>query len=211
MKTLEIPLIEGMEQLSNRELRRSLSEAGAHDTIECVPWPDEYPYKPKVSFDMAHSSTHLCVSFHVRGYDLRAIESHDNGDSYKDSCCEFFVMAPGEREYYNLEVTCAGYVHFGKGTGREGRVMQPNVDKIIRYTTQPRTRLDVSGRICQWSAAMVIPYSALGLQHTPRELLGNLYKCGDETAHPHFLSWAPVDTPTPDFHRPEYFGCFKLV
>ena len=32
------------------------------------------------------------------------------------------------------------------------------------------------------------------------------YKCGDKTAHPHFLSWNPVGTPAPDFHRPDFFG-----
>ena len=33
----------------------------------------------------------------------------------------------------------------------------------------------------------------------------NLYKCGDSLARPHYLSWQPVATPHPDFHRPEFF------
>ena len=37
----------------------------------------------------------------------------------------------------------------------------------------------------------------------------NFYKCGDETQKPHYLSWNPVKTSKPDFHRPEYFG--KLI
>jgi hypothetical protein len=34
----------------------------------------------------------------------------------------------------------------------------------------------------------------------------NFYKCGDETETPHFGAWSPVQTPQPDFHRPEFFG-----
>lgn len=34
----------------------------------------------------------------------------------------------------------------------------------------------------------------------------NFYKCGDETEFPHYGAWSPVGTPSPDFHRPEFFG-----
>ena len=35
---------------------------------------------------------------------------------------------------------------------------------------------------------------------------GNFYKCGDMLSKPHFLSWNPIDTPSPDFHVPASFG-----
>jgi hypothetical protein len=34
----------------------------------------------------------------------------------------------------------------------------------------------------------------------------NFYKCGDETEIPHYGAWSEVKTPSPDFHRPEFFG-----
>ena len=34
---------------------------------------------------------------------------------------------------------------------------------------------------------------------------GNFYKCGDHLSVPHFLSFAPIGVPKPDFHRPEFF------
>ena len=34
----------------------------------------------------------------------------------------------------------------------------------------------------------------------------NLYKCGDNTSHPHWLTWSLIDRPQPEFHVPEYFG-----
>ncbi len=50
--------------------------------------------------------------------------------------------------------------------------------------------------------------SLLGIEwkDTPVELMGNFYKCADRTSSPHFLSWAPISTPEPDFHRPEFFS-----
>ena len=38
----------------------------------------------------------------------------------------------------------------------------------------------------------------------------NLYKCGDNLSHPHFLSWRPIATEKPDFHRPEFFERVKF-
>jgi hypothetical protein len=34
----------------------------------------------------------------------------------------------------------------------------------------------------------------------------NFYKCGDKLAEPHFIAWSNIDTPKPDFHRPDFFG-----
>jgi len=38
----------------------------------------------------------------------------------------------------------------------------------------------------------------------------NFYKCGDELQTPHFLSWNPVRTERPDFHRPDFFGVLEF-
>ncbi len=34
----------------------------------------------------------------------------------------------------------------------------------------------------------------------------NFYKCADKTSYPHWLTWNPVDHPSPNFHLPQYFG-----
>jgi hypothetical protein len=39
-----------------------------------------------------------------------------------------------------------------------------------------------------------------------KRMKGNFQKCGDKTKFPHYGSWNRIDTPEPDFHRPEYFG-----
>jgi hypothetical protein len=48
-------------------------------------------------------------------------------------------------------------------------------------------------------------------QHLPEKIMGNFYKCADDTAFKHYLSWNPILTPNPDFHRPEFFGELRFV
>ncbi|MCF0164164.1 MAG: hypothetical protein HUJ92_02685, partial [Bacteroidales bacterium] len=38
------------------------------------------------------------------------------------------------------------------------------------------------------------------------QMTANFYKCGDDTAVPHFLSWNPIPIEKPSFHRPDHFG-----
>jgi hypothetical protein len=60
-----------------------------------------------------------------------------------------------------------------------------------------------------------VPLELLGLAAGNRlagvECRGNIYKCGDALPVPHYVSWRPIDTPDPDFHRPEYFGQIVFV
>ena len=59
--------------------------------------------------------------------------------------------------------------------------------------------------------AEVIPFSILGLGEAPKSIMANFYKCGDKCEKPHFLSMAPIDTPSPCFHCPEFFQEVKFI
>ena len=63
-----------------------------------------------------------------------------------------------------------------------------------------------------WRVAMCIPYELIGFSSdtVPCQLSTNFYKCADKSDHPHFVSWNPIDTAAPDFHRPEFFGIMEL-
>jgi hypothetical protein len=80
--------------------------------------------------------------------------------------------------------------------------------RVIRHSTLPRKEFHSEGGPFSWSVALLVPFDLIGVdpENLPPSLKGNFYKCGDLTAHPHFLSWSPVLTKTPDFHRPEFFG-----
>ena len=59
-----------------------------------------------------------------------------------------------------------------------------------------------------WELTVSIPFTLMGLdpEHLPEMIRGNFYKCADDTANPHFVSWSPIDLPNPDFHCPAFFG-----
>ncbi len=146
----------------------------------------------------------------MRGLDIRGTELEDNGNTWEDSCCEFFVTHPFDGTYYNFELNCIGTLLAAKRTSRTEKVMftPDQLAQVTRFTSFPHQAVESSGKIFSWTAALLIPFRLIGIDPAalPVSLRGNFYKCGDKTAHPHYLSWNPIKTPKPDFHRPEFFG-----
>jgi hypothetical protein len=63
-----------------------------------------------------------------------------------------------------------------------------------------------------WGVEYMFPLSFLQLFYpgltlnSGKEMRANFYKCGDCTPAPHYKTWNPVGTPSPDYHQPAYFG-----
>jgi len=59
-----------------------------------------------------------------------------------------------------------------------------------------------------WSLTVYIPFRLLGIdcESLPSVLKANFYKCCSACSEKHYLSWSPVHSAKPDFHRPEDFG-----
>lgn len=68
----------------------------------------------------------------------------------------------------------------------------------------------------QWTVEYYIPFSILTKYYDFAEPTSgvlwrsNFYKCADQTSHPHWLTWAKVDFPRPNFHLPAYFGQLRF-
>lgn len=188
----------------------ALETSGAKDCVGCVDWPEEFPYRPDCSFSMAYSKSHLAIRYHVRGLDLRAAALEDGGRVWEDSCCEFFVSSPSGDNYYNFELNCIGTLLNAEGASRHNRIRRSDEDlaRVLRFSTLEHKAVEENDKVFCWNVAMLIPFDLMGIDPDclPKSIRANLYKCGDKTGHPHFLSWAPIDTPSPDFHRPEFFG-----
>ena len=71
-KSLEIPFISGLEAMDFQTLEKIMDEKAAKFNIDCVNWPEEYPYRPFAGGMIARSESHICVMYCVRGQDLRA-------------------------------------------------------------------------------------------------------------------------------------------
>ena len=150
----------------------------------------------------------------VKGYvcdvtkedDVKAVCVSDNGPVWEDSCVEFFVKTPDSPYYFNFETNCIGTGLAAKRSSRKDctHFTAAMMERILRKSSLPA--VPVNDGKGEWTLELTVPFSVLDCGNRPGRLLANFYKCGDKTAQPHFLSWAPIDTPSPDFHRPEFFG-----
>lgn len=205
MKRLSVPLAD----FENQDLDTVLELSGARFDVDCVNWPEAFPYAPLCGGRVARTRDALVVDFRVSGLDLRARNTADNGRQWEDSCVEVFIQDPDGAPYYNFEINALGKVLACKGPERHNRTPRPaeEMEQILRFTQMEGGPLEQEG-IHTWRVGVVIPFRLLGIdpERLPRSIKANFYKCGDKTAHPHFLSWSPVETPKPDFHRPEFFG-----
>ena len=209
MNSIRVPLIEDLDISDLHGLESQMELYAAKSYISHVNWPSDYPYAPSVSFMIARTGSHLVVLYHVRGYDLRAFALQDNEMVCHDSCCEFFVADPSDGTYYNFEMNCIGTLKAAKRRSRQDYCLldEAQLSRILRLSSLKRSQIDASG-IHSWQLAMCIPFELMGFSADciPEKLYANFYKCADKSEHPHFLSWNPVGTLQPDFHRPEYFG-----
>lgn len=183
--------------------------------IDNVNW-EAWPYKPQAEFRMAHTGDTLLLHFRVTEGSVRARYGEDNGSVWTDSCVEFFSIPGGDDIYYNLECNCIGTVLLGAGQGRKGREHAPAeaLDKVMRWASLGRDPFEEQVGERTWEVALTVP-AATFFKHRLTSFDGltvraNFYKCGDELRTPHFLSWAPIRTEQPDFHRPEFFGTLEL-
>ena len=191
-------------------------EAGiVWNAIDQVNWPD-YPYKPEVEFRIMHSETEIYLQFHVRENGLRATYDYDAGSSpYRDDCVEFF-MIPSDRDssYFNLEMNCIGHgtFHYGPTRSERHRCGDEIVSQIRRHSTLGSEAFGMREGPQEWTLTLAVPkrlYAQADLNLTSfsrRTVRANFYKCGDDTAVPHFLSWSPIRVDHPNFHTPEWFG-----
>ncbi|MCR5710058.1 MAG: hypothetical protein K6G79_06205 [Bacteroidales bacterium] len=187
----------------------------AWNTIGCANWAD-FPYKPEVQFRIMHSETEIYLQFHVRENGARATYGCDAGSlPYKDDCVEFF-MIPSDRDgsYFNLEMNCIGHGTFHYGPDRNTRYHCGDdiVSQIRRESTLGSEPFGTREGSQEWTLTIAVPkrlYAQTDLDLTNfsgRTVKANFYKCGDDTAVPHYLSYFPVGTPRPNFHAPEFFG-----
>ena len=179
-------------------------------TINCVNWKEQFPYHPITSFGVVYTDDYLYIDFFVRCNYLRAVNYKNNSNVCEDSCVEFFMQLPGNDEYWNFEFNCIGAVNASHRSDRKNphRLSDDEIASIKRVATCGAKPFEELEGLFSWGLTVGIPFKLIGinLHNTPIEIFANFYKCASGTSMPHYLSWAPIPTPKPDFHRPEYFG-----
>lgn len=179
--------------------------------IACLNWPEAYSYAPDVKFRIWHSDALLHIEYRVTERTTKAEQTVPGGPVYMDSCVECFIQ-PDERDphYYNFEWNAAGRLAMACRTGRDDPEPAPlSVIGSVEVKPSLGTAPFAERAAGTWTLEVAIPVAALfhaGLESwSGRRMRMNLYKCGDGLTDVHYLTWAPVRTESPDYHRPEFF------
>ncbi|MDR1980151.1 MAG: hypothetical protein LBQ39_00850 [Tannerellaceae bacterium] len=209
MKRLKVPCLVALDVLDLSSVGFLLENKAQREYINVINWSG-YPYKPIVIFDIARSNVSLYIRFFVKGNSLKAVYSTDNSPVHKDSCVEFFMKRLDSEGYMNFEFNCLGVCDAAYRFSRDVKqpLSQDEYKSIRRYSSMERKPFAEKKGVYSWELVVAIPLKLMGLdpENLPEKILGNFYKCADETTAPHFVSWSRIETDTPDFHRPDFFG-----
>lgn len=198
------------------EISVRLDKLNKREYIDFLNWKD-YNYKPEVSFAIGYTDREILLKYYITEKYFKAEKTEPNQMVCEDSCVEFFVSPAEDGIYYNFEFNGIGTCLLGTGTGRENstRVDPGIISKIRRKTSCGNKPVSEQKGDFSWTITMAIPFGVF-FRHEVKDLKGkifraNFYKCGDMLTIPHYVTWNPVGTSNPDYHRPEYFGLLKFV
>lgn len=216
MKTAEvIKLASGNEVPSIEELSLLMDKLPSNK-LNTLNW-DQFSYKPEVTFSIARSDNEIFLKFYIKENHFKAECTEANQEVYEDSCVEFFVSPGDSSAYYNFEFNGIGTCLMGYGSGRQDRTrLDRDIVSMIRRKTSVGEEpiREIHGEI-SWNITIAIPIGTF-IHHEidfseGKTFNANFYKCGDKLTVPHYVTWNPVGTSKPDFHRPEFFGLIKFV
>lgn len=186
-------------------------------TVELAHYMGNPPlHFPRVEVKLVYSDLALYSIFRVEDQHVRATTKAHQGPVYEDSCVELFFTPEANRQqrYFNLEVNCSGKILFHYQSKPRNGISLPDssISKIDIASTLPSIIEPENNAPLTWLVAWRLPFEVLSaypgftVPQSGTVWHGNFYKCADKSSHPHWLTWAEIDHPKPDFHRPDCFG-----
>ncbi len=182
---------------------------------------DRPAHFPHTEMKMRYDQNNIYVIFKVDDQYVKAIAKETNGKVWEDSCVEFFFTPVSDTEvgYFNLETNCIGTFlmqYHNQISNDDGFVGKDDYQKIQIASSINQDVEEELNEPLTWYIEYKLPVAIL-TNYLPFEQPGpgvkwraNFYKCGDETSHPHWITWAPVNFPQPKFHLPEFFGWLEF-
>jgi len=196
------------------------------DTIEIAGFrPEGSDHRPETHVKLLYDDEGIYGIFQVKDCYVRCVHTEFQGPVCRDSCVEFFVQPAGGEEYFNFEFNCGGALlaRCVQDPFRESLEADLRAYKILSpedgaqvgiYHSMPRVVEPEITEETEWIIEFFIPFSLLAKyvgelgEIAGREWRANLFKCGDKTSHPHWVSWAPLDEC--NFHLPRCFGVIQF-
>ena len=181
--------------------------------------PESSDHRPRTRARLVHVPDGLAGLFHVEDRFVRSVHTRFQDSVYEDSCVEIFLQPKPGRGYLNFEMNAGGallathisdhrrvpggFAAFTRLPPQHGRLVE------IRSSLPARVEPEIEGPL-DWELSFFVPTALLEAYVGAIGPLGgqswraNLFKCGDRTSHPHWVSWCPVDAL--NFHLPDCFG-----
>jgi hypothetical protein len=181
--------------------------------------PESSDHRPRVSARLLHDALGIHGIFRVQDRFVRCVRTEYNRSVWKDSCVEFFVQPKPDCGYFNLEMNCGGAFlcwHIIDPTRtpdifKQFTRLPPEIGQQIKTRSSlPQTVDPEITEPVTWTLQFHVPFAVFEKFVGPigdvsgQTWRGNFFKCGDETSHPHWASWSPVDEF--NFHLPRCFG-----
>lgn len=210
----QIPYFANLDDMidSGLDLEAALEAAPAFG-IDCCNWADEYPYRPHATVRMARGDRFLCCAFRTDSCRMAALTDTDLGPVSADSCVEIFLRPQSSDEYWNFEFNCIGCLNASHRRTRPEAVRLDDAERaaVRRHPSAGTVPFGERQADGAWRLAVAIPLELMGIDGHGVRLDGNIYACASGLSEPYYLSHAPIATPHPDFHRPEFFVPFTLL
>ena len=192
--------------------RDSLDGAAETMFLTDCGWPVGNDYRPLTSFCCGViKGRGILVRLFTRETEPRAVYTRRDDPVWTDSCLEFFFQPKRGGAYLNLEMNANGAYLAAVGAGRNDR-------RFLRSFTDLAAVVSPFRRTDGWGVEALIPFELIsacfGEPFSPAagdSFFANAYKCADDAPQPHYQALFPVAVPSPDFHRPEFFGTFIVT
>lgn len=176
--------------------------------IDCLLWTEAVPVTAAARICYDDQALHVQLS--AKEPNIRAENTQPLQQPCEDSCLEFFFCPdPGDSRYFNIELNPNGLIYLGFGSGMHDLVrMYPEDQPIV-----PHAQRTQDG----WQITYAVPFAFIRRFFPDFQpvsggtIRANCFKCGDLTVQPHYLSWNPVASETPQFHRPQDFGLMRFA
>lgn len=182
--------------------------------------PEGSGHQPETRFKLQYDARGLYGLFSVRDRFVRCVAERFQDMVCCDSCVEFFVRPAVGLGYINFEFNASGILLAQHITDRRRRpgtddarpLTEEEIAGIRIYHSLPDRVEPEIPEETRYEVGFFLPFELFEkIQHAPIPVSGtvwrgNVYKCGDQTSHPHWASWRPVRRV--NFHEPD---CFDIL
>jgi hypothetical protein len=186
--------------------------------------PESSDHRPLTRAKLLYSIEGLYGIFRVQDRYVRCIHRRYQDPVFNDSCVEFFVQPVSDKGYFNFEFNCGGAlrasyiedpVRTGSGFRSFKRLTKQDGRQVLIYHSLP-PRIDPEwDEETTWYLEFYIPHQLMekyigSVNINPGTVWRcNLFKCADQTSHPHWAAWSAVDDL--NFHLPHCFGKIEFM